>query len=40
MSQSINPHRRRFLGIAGGIALLQRSFASGRKAQEELEGLV
>ena len=29
-----------FLGIAGGIALLQRSFASGRKAQEELEGLV
>ena len=29
-----------FLGIAGGIALLQRSFASARRAQEELEGLV
>ncbi|MBE8145923.1 hypothetical protein IOD13_01715 [Brevibacterium casei] len=29
-----------FLGIAGGIALLRARFASGRKAQEELEGLV
>ncbi|GAA0036500.1 hypothetical protein [Brevibacterium metallidurans] len=29
-----------YLGISGGIELLRRSFVSGRRAQEELEGLV